>query len=407
MGSKVMLVGIGKQGKAALWDLIRSDLIDEIVAIDISREAEEYIRALGSNKVFFVKTDLRNKAEISRSMKDVDLVIDLSPSIFAMELIKLSIENYKHLVNASYLIDPSTVLDATEYAKVKEIIKELDKLAKRNNITILPEFGLDPGIDLVLMGQVIKELDEVHEIYTYGAGLPEPKIAYTNPLKYKITWNFESVIRAYKRPARVIREGNIVVIPPENIFSPENCHRVEIKDLGVFEAYPNGDIVTYLERFELHKIIRSAVRYTLRWPEHCWFWKKLVDLRFLDEKPIKVGDVLISPKDFLIALLEPQLQLKENERDMAIVRVEAKGIKSSKSMYIIYQLIDYKDLATGFTAMQRTTGFTVSIGAQMILRGDIKKRGIIFPEKDVPYEIFKKELMKRGIEIKHFVENID
>ncbi|MEM4482038.1 MAG: saccharopine dehydrogenase C-terminal domain-containing protein, partial [Desulfurococcaceae archaeon] len=59
---------------------------------------------------------------------------------------------------------------------------------------------------------------------------------------------------------------------------------------------------------------------------------------------------------------------------------------------------------TGFTAMQRTTGFTASVGAQMILRGDISKRGILFPGTDVPFDVLTAELEKRGMKITHIVE---
>jgi len=105
-------------------------------------------------------------------------------------------------------------------------------------------------------------------------------------------------------------------------------------------------------------------------------------------------------------LLEPQLRLRDDERDIAIVRVDARGVKNSKRTRVVYQLIDYRDLSTGFTAMQRTTGFTASIGAQMILRGDISKKGIIFPGTDIPFNVFKAELEKRGMKIERFVEEL-
>jgi saccharopine dehydrogenase-like NADP-dependent oxidoreductase len=66
---------------------------------------------------------------------------------------------------------------------------------------------------------------------------------------------------------------------------------------------------------------------------------------------------------------------------------------------VIYQVIDRRDLRTGFTAMTRTVGYTTSIGAQMILRGDIQKRGVVTPVRDVPFEIFSDELRKRGIHV--------
>ncbi len=51
---------------------------------------------------------------------------------------------------------------------------------------------MDPGIDLVLLGEAVRSLDHVEEIISYGAGFPEPE-ATDNPLKYKVTWTFEGV----------------------------------------------------------------------------------------------------------------------------------------------------------------------------------------------------------------------
>jgi saccharopine dehydrogenase-like NADP-dependent oxidoreductase len=405
-GGKILLIGLGKQGRAALWDLVRSEVVEEVIATDISSEAEEYVRSLKSSKVTFVRSDLKDEDRLSELMRDVDLVVDLAPGQFTFSIAKLTVMNGKHLVNAMYLIDPTSVTDPDRYRKLREEVERLDELAREKNITVLPEFGLDPGIDLVLTGQAVKELDEIHELYTYGAGIPEPKAAATNPLKYKVTWSFDGVLRSYKRPARVIQDSRVEVVPSNAIFSPENCHEVEIEGIGILDAYPNGDAVEYAERFGLLKTLRFAARYSMRWSGHCQFWKKLVDLHFLDDTPIKVGNVTVTPREFLVALLEPQLRLRDDERDIAIVRVDARGVKNSKRTRVVYQLIDYRDLSTGFTAMQRTTGFTASIGAQMILRGDISKKGIIFPGTDIPFNVFKAELEKRGMKIERFVEEL-
>jgi len=405
-GGRVLLVGVGRQGRAALWDLARSDTVESIIAVDVSKEAEEYVKSLKSDKVTFVRADVRDEGRLLELMRDVDLVLDLTPSQFALGIARLAVTSGKHLVNATYLINPAFLTDPATYQKLKEDVSRLNELAKEKDITVLPEFGLDPGIDLVLTGRAIRELDEVHELYTYGAGIPEPKAAATNPLRYKITWTFEGVLRAYKRPARVIRDGRVEIIPASEIFSPENCREVGVNGVGFLEAYPNGDVVEYAERFGILETLRYATRYSMRWPGHCEFWKKLVDLHFLDETPIKVGEVLVAPREFLRALLEPQLQLRDNERDIAIARVEARGLKGSKRVSVIYQLVDYRDLSTGFTAMQRTTGFTASIGAQMILRRDISKRGIAFPGTDVPFDVLRAELERRGMRIEHTVEEL-
>ena len=49
--------------------------------------------------------------------------------------------------------------------------------------------------------------------------------------------------------------------------------------------------------------------------------------------------------------------------------------------------------------MNRTVGYTASIGAQMIGTGQITKRGLLSPVTDIPYKTFSRELDKRGIRV--------
>jgi lysine 6-dehydrogenase len=92
----------------------------------------------------------------------------------------------------------------------------------------------------VLLGQAVRTVDQVEELISYGAGIPEPEAA-DNPLRYKVSWTFEGVLRSYLRAGRVIRDGQVVEIEASDIFSPEQIHHVEIEGLGPLEAFPNGD----------------------------------------------------------------------------------------------------------------------------------------------------------------------
>jgi saccharopine dehydrogenase-like NADP-dependent oxidoreductase len=51
-------------------------------------------------------------------------------------------------------------------------------------------------------------------------------------------------------------------------------------------------------------------------------------------------------------------------------------------------------------AMNRIVGYTASIGAKMIVRGDITKRGVLSTARGVNYWIFRDELKKRGLRIR-------
>jgi saccharopine dehydrogenase-like NADP-dependent oxidoreductase len=397
---KVTLLGVGLQGRTILHDLTQSDLVSEVIAADRDLIGlRKFATNLASNRLTCVELDANDTDATSKLMGEADIVIETLPSKFCLPVAKLAVQNRVHLVNTMYLVDAGET-DPFKRWKLEEEVRELDRRAREVQVTILPEFGMDPGIDLVLCGQAVKDLDEVHELYSYGAGFPE-LMAADNPLRYKITWTFEGVLKSYFRPGRILKEGRVVEIPGDGMFVKENTHEFNLEGFGRMEAYPNGDAVRYAEMLGIRNQVRTMGRYVLRWPGHCEFWEKLAKLHFLDDVPIQVGDISVVPREFLRSLLEPQLQYGVNERDVAVIRVDARGLKGGKRTRVIYQVIDRRDLTTGFTAMTRTVGYTTSIGAQMILRGDIQKRGVLTPLRDVPFEIFSDELRKRGIQVQH------
>ncbi|HLU26609.1 MAG TPA: saccharopine dehydrogenase C-terminal domain-containing protein, partial [Longimicrobiales bacterium] len=67
---------------------------------------------------------------------------------------------------------------------------------------------------------------------------------------------------------------------------------------------------------------------------------------------------------------------------------------------IVYDLLDYYDEATGISAMERTTGFSLSITGQMQVRGQITRKGACTPDQCVPAGIYIEELDRRGIRIR-------
>ena len=393
---KVLLLGVGLQGKVALHDLVNSDTVNEIIAADIDiHTLKQLVETNQYSKVRCEFLDANNQENINQLMAlKPDIVIDLLPIPFMNRIAKSAIKTGINLINT---------------LSVSPQIRALAGEAKSKEITVLPEFGLDPGIDLVLLGQAIKGMEDIVVINSYGAGIPTLE-ATDNPLNYKVTWSLEGVLYTYFREARIIRNGEVVQLKANELFNPENIQEIVIEDVGNLEAFPNGDALRYLpsigieEQSDEFKSIKEMGRYTMRWPGHCAFWKKLVDLHFLDDEPINIDGKELNRRSFLAKVIAPHIQLKDNERDLAILLIELIGKKNGEKTRIVYQLIDKRDLTTGFTAMSRTVGYTVSIGAQLIGNGKITKNGILSPVKDIPYDNFKQELSKRGIVIKSRIE---
>jgi lysine 6-dehydrogenase len=378
------------QGKATLHDLANSPDVEHVIAADADVDGlNRFVNRLHTGKIETIRLEASNHTLLSKLLSRVEAVVVLLPNRFNLPIARLAVEHAVHVVNSSYTTPG---------------MEDLDRLAGALGVAILPEFGFDPGIDLVLAGQAVRDLDEVHLFNSYGTGFPEPAIANHNPLHYKISWSFDGVLKAYLRDARVVRDGEVIVIPGREIFARQNVHTVELEDWGLMEAYPNGDVVRFLDQLSISSTTKEAGRYAMRYPGHSVFWYVLAQMGFLDDEALQVAEVQVSPRDFIRSLLEPQLQYADDERDVAVLRIDVEGLKDGLPQRISYQVSDVRDLNTGLMAMNRTVGYTASIGTQMILRGDISRRGLLSPLTDIPVPKFIAELRTRGIRVERRVE---
>nr|NIP58427.1 hypothetical protein [Gemmatimonadota bacterium]NIR80999.1 hypothetical protein [Gemmatimonadota bacterium]NIT89821.1 hypothetical protein [Gemmatimonadota bacterium]NIU33609.1 hypothetical protein [Gemmatimonadota bacterium]NIU37862.1 hypothetical protein [Gemmatimonadota bacterium] len=294
-----------------------------------------------------------------------------------------------HLVNTMYTT-----------AELGELASE----AEEKGVILLPELGMDPGVDLVLLGEATRGFERVGELLTYGSGIPAPEDA-GNPIRYKVSWTFEGVLRSYDRPARIVERGRPIQIPAREIFRAEHGHQMAVEGVGRLEAYPNGDVLDLVHLLGIEPVrLSRAGRYTLRYPGHGAFWGTLAELGLLNHEPVLVDGARIDKKAFLAAALEPRLRYADDERDLAIVRVEVEGLRGGEPTRCTFQVIDTRDLETGLTAVSRLTGFSASIGAQMIGRGQLERPGLLSPLRNVPYRPFIRALEARGIAVTSWID---
>jgi len=388
---KALVLGMGLQGKAVVHDLEQSEMVTAIVAADIDAgPANAYIDRMGYRKVQAVALDAERPEGVDQLLREItpQVLVCMLPPDFQPAVARAAIRAGVHYVSSSYT----------------GALTELDGLARERGVTLLPEMGMDPGIDLILGRLAVDELDVVHGLRSYGAGLPEPACAGDNPIGYKITWTFEGVLKAYMRPARLLRDGQEIAVPGGRIFRPEYGHSFEVPGVGVMDAYPNGDALRYIAVFGLGPELREMGRYAMRWPGHNPFWNAMAELGFLDEAPERIGGVELSPRRFVVEHLSPRLQFADGERDLVVIRVEAWGFKNQQPLRATYELVDYRDRATGLFAMNRTVGFTASIAAQLILSGRVRNTGLLNPAADLPAAAVVDELAKRGMRIHRRIE---
>lgn len=393
----VLQLGYGMQGKASLPDLLNNLSISKIYVADATENVEDLPNKFNDSRIIPVKLDAQDKSAVLDLMKKSNVVLDLLPGEFAFPMAELAAEAGVNLVSAMYLYNAGEQDENKRQVRV-EALDKLNKIAQAKEITILEEFGMDPGIDLILGCKALKELDEVKVFHSYGAGFPELS-ASNNPLRYKFTWSIVGVMRSYLRPARIICSGKIVNIPADGMFAKENIHFLKLPEFdSELECFANGDSVSFAKIFGLDETNISMGRYICRWPGTGAFWSVMAKCGFLSSDPIEVGNMEVIPEAFCAALLGGQKQFyyERNQRDVGLIRSDVRGYKDGKPLKVIYQVLDFKDVDSGLTSMQRTVGFPMSIGAQMIMDGRINKKGVVNPIH-VPFDLFMEELAKRGI----------
>jgi saccharopine dehydrogenase-like NADP-dependent oxidoreductase len=395
------LLGLGAQGRAALLDLVTGDDETHVVVADSDPSLDRYLDRYPRERVSAHQIDARDEQAVAALMRGAGVVVEALPGPLALPMGMLAARYGVSLVSSMYYRDPQEQ-DAQTIAATERAIRELDADAKDKGLVILTEFGLDPGLDLMLGAAALAEVDQVREFHAYGAGVPGPN-ARNNPLMYKFSWSPMGVMRSYRRPARIITRGEIVDIDPTALFEPGRHHRLDVDAIGApLECYPNGDAVHYAELFGIRDTVREMARYTGRLPGHCAFWNVMVKSGFLDSSPVSIGDDRVSPLSFTTAVLasQSQFQYGDDEADMTFIRVDVRGTRGHKGerVRVIYDLVDGRDFATGLTSMQRTVGFTLARGARLILAGELGRHGLLTP-LDVPYASVFPALERRGIHV--------
>ncbi|MCG8632427.1 MAG: saccharopine dehydrogenase NADP-binding domain-containing protein [Desulfobacterales bacterium] len=387
----LVLGGCGIQGRTTLYDLASDPHITHIICADIRFDDLEKIKPYTDmGKISTVTADAGDKASLVALYKKVDIVIDLLPKEFKTFVYEAALETGVDVVNTNYAKNPG----------------DLDSRAKAAGIALMPECGLDPGIDLVIYGDAATRFDELHVINSYCGGFPE-KSACTNPLNYKLSWIWKGVLSSTMREGRIIRDGEIIDIPALNQHDREFIHPVEFPGLGTLEAIPNGDAVHFTDLMGITGAISETGRYSLRWPGWSDFWRPLKQLGFLNDRPVEGLDCEITPLDFLDKLLGPQLEYRADEKDLTAMINIFEGVKDNKQIRFTSTMLIERDLETGITAMSKGVGYTAAIVARMIAGGKIREKGVLSPLRHIPAKDFMNSLKKRGIKIKEETTVID
>ena len=376
----VVVLGAGRVGAAMARDLARGGAL-EVTAADTDsdslRRLEEAARKDGGS-IRTLPLDLSSGDSLSRALDGQDLAIGAVPGPLGFDTVRAVLEHGVDVVDISFF---------------EEDAYELDDLARRGGRVALVDAGVAPGLSNLILGHYEARLQETTRFECRVGGIPAVPEA---PWEYKAPFSPIDVLAEYTRPARIRRGGEQRTLP-----ALTDLETVELPGVGPLEAFNTDGLRTLLRT----SAVPDLVEKTLRWPGHADRIRVLRDSGFFEEEPVEVDGIRVAPLALSARLLFDVWHYRPGEEDLTVMRVVVEGRDERGAVRHTYDLYDRYDSATDVSSMARTTGYTATALARLVLDGSWSEPGISPPERvaagsDALVRVLA-DLAERGVKVRH------
>lgn len=372
------LGGAGAVCQHATRDLVEFSDFDPIVIGDYNLEAAEKLAAeIGDPRLQVLKVDANDYDGLVRTFKDFDVVLNGLPWKYDLIVTKACVEA------GVGGLDVSTEENQWDY----------DIAAKEKDIVFIPGVGATPGITNVMARRGADQLDEVDEIQINFAAFrclaPAPGLLITT------IWEFHPAVegRVYYKDGQFHRVGPFEGLKTVNFPGP----------IGQQE-------VCYIPHPETRTMPKSlgakAVSVHGCFPPHIiQLMKAMLESGLYSEESVTVKDLQTSPLEMMQALLIQLPESKANPLWAYGLVVEVYGKRDGRDVKVsLWNRHPPQEEWGGSAAYYKNIAIPLSIGAQMIARGDVQVKGVVPPETAIDPGIFFAELRRRDIEVHERVE---
>jgi lysine 6-dehydrogenase len=378
---RMLVLGAGLQGSACAYDLLNSDGVSVVRLGDLEPDNLPPFLApyRDDPRLERVKVDARDGASVRSAMQGMDTCMNALPYYFNLDITKAAVETGLHYCDLGG--NTAIVFDQLK----------LDDQAAAKKLSIIPDCGLAPGMVNILSARGIEIMDRADAVRIMVGGLPQQP---EPPLNYQIVYSIEGVLDYYTTLSWVVRDGK-----PTEVDALTEIEPVEFPaPVGTLEAFHTAGGLSTMP-WNWQGRVRTMEYKTLRYPGHARIIRAIRDLGLLELEPVDVKGQTVVPRDVFIAQVEPRLR-KPNSPDLVALRVIVEGEKDGRPHRVRWDLIDLRDDAHGISAMERTTGFSLSITGQLQTRDSVRTHGVKTPDLAMPSDLYIAELKKRGIDIR-------
>jgi len=347
--SRIVVLGCGAVGRHMAIDLCKAPGC-EVISVDVNREVLEHLAR--EHPIQIRVEDLSTAEGVTRAVEDADIVIGSVPYSIGYTMLEAVIRAGKNIVDISYFPeDPFG----------------LDDLAKAKGVTAVVDCGVAPGMANIILGDHTRKMN-VTRYECYVGGIPKSRNA---PLEYKSPFPVLEVLEEYAGSGRMVEDGKVVVKP-----MLAETMTIDLDEVGTLACLNSDGLRTLIRTMDIPDMFEK----TLRYPGHVDQMRSFKDAGFLNMTPIHVKGASVRPIDVTAALLSQLWRYEPGEADLTVMRLVISGVEDGKPVTYTYDMYDEYDPATGALSMARTTGYTCTAVARLVLDGGYSQKGISPPE---------------------------
>ena len=341
--ANIVVLGAGLVGGVMAKDLAKQH---DVTSVDISQKNLDQLGGINT-----ICADISDTKTLQKIVSDFDLVVGAIPGFMGYKMMKDVIEAVKNIVDISfYPEDPFG----------------LDEIAKEKGVVAVMDCGVAPGMGNIILGHHNLNMKIIDYECLVG-GLPEKR---EWPYEYQAVFSPIDVIEEYVRPARFVKDSKMIT--KEALSDTEI---IDFEEIGPLESWNSDGLRTLIDTMP-H--IPNMIEKTLRYPGCVEYLKVLRESGFFSYDEIEVKGQKIRPIDVTSKLLFPKWEMKEGDKDFTVMRIIIKGKENGNDTIYRYDLLDRFQNNT--ISMARTTGFTCTAVANLVLNGDYNRKGISPPE---------------------------
>jgi lysine 6-dehydrogenase len=374
------LGGAGAVCRHATRDLAEFSDFEEIVVGEKNLAAAvELAGQIGDSRVKVLEVDADDGEGLVKAFKGFDLVLNGLPFKYDVAVTKACVEAGVNGLDVSS--EPSQW--------------SFDAEAKKKGIVFVPGVGATPGITNVMARRAADILDEVAEIQINFAAFRCP--APAPGLLHTFLWEFDPATeeRSFYKDGRFHPVGPFQGLKTVRFYGPigeqETCY------------------IPHPETETMPKSLKAkAVSVHGCFPPHAMrLAKAMLESGLYSREKVTFNGKESTPLGTMYELLYQLPECKQTPLWAYGLLVEVTGTKNDKPAKVtLWNRHPPQEQWGGMAAYYKNIAIPLSIGAQMIARGDVKQRGVIPPETALDPEIFFSELARRKIEIHQQIEEV-